>query len=802
MQSIYLKLAFRFLRKSPLQSLINIFSLAFGVAACLLIFLFINEERGFDGFHTKKDQIYRINEIQSFAGTNTQHVALSMPGMGYHMHKDYPEVLDFTRFIPRGKVLFEREDTRLTVENMAIVDSSFLDVFDFPLIAGDKNTVLDKPNALVITEEVAEKFFGNENAIGGTLKLDGEVFEVMGILKNIPENSHLQFDVLLSLNAVLSESQDWNNQFGNNFLNTYLVMAPEADIAAFNAKMPAFIDRHMPPNENSPGSANDYYKFYLQPLEDVHLASMHVEHDYQNHRKFNGAYLNIFMIIGIFILLIAAVNFMNLMTARASHRWKEVGVRKTVGALKSQLFNQFVTESVLLSFFSYVLGITLATIALPLVNKWMGRTLSFQYFLENPSVIIVALVITLLLGFLAGIYPSLYLSSYRTINILKGENVKSSKSLFRNSLVVLQFGLAIAMIISTIIVMQQLNYIQNKDIGFDKEHIVLVGMNSEANEKFEVIKEELLKDSQIKGVTASGQRIGNNFHQWGFKFKGDSILNITPSNIHVDYDYLDVYGIKLKDGRNFSKSYTTDDGQAFIINELFAQELGVENPVGMSAGHSWYPDDSLGTIIGVVEDFNFNSLHYEVNTLAISLHTDWGFDEMSVKINGDNVPAALAAIEKVWTKQVPTWPFDYAFLNEHFEELYRSDQQMKAVVLAMAFLAILIACMGLFGLAAITMEKRVKEIGIRKILGASVGQIAVQLTKIFGILIIIAFLLFSIPTWLFMGRWLENFAYRIQISPLVFIIGFLVAFLIAILTISYHTFRLAKANPIEALRYE
>jgi putative ABC transport system permease protein len=473
-----------------------------------------------------------------------------------------------------------------------------------------------------------------------------------------------------------------------------------------------------------------------------------------------------------------------------------------VGAQKSQLFGQFVTESVVLSFFAFILGVILALLVGPLVEMWMGRTLPTWFFFKNPLWLGLAFLLTLGLGFLAGIYPAVYLASFQTIRILRGGHQTSPNSIFRSALVVLQFGLAVVMIISTLLVVQQLNFIKNKDIGFDKDQIVLVDMNQEANQVFSALKEELLKSSHIQGVTASGQRMGNNFHQWGFKVRTDSLRNVTPSNLNVDYDYLDVYGIEVKKGRGFSREYATDNGLAYIINEKFAEELNLDDPIGVQAAHSWYPDDSLGTIIGVTENFNFNSLHYEVNTLAMVVHTDWEYEELSVKVSRQNVEAAIADLERTWNQMVPSWPFEYSFLDEHFEKLYRSEQQMRSVIIAMALLAILIACMGLFGLAAISMKKRVKEIGIRKILGASLGNIMVHLSKQYAILVAIAFLIFSPLTWWLISRWLNNFAFRIQISPLIFLLGFSMAFLIALLTISYHTWRLARTNPVESLRYE
>jgi putative ABC transport system permease protein len=332
---------------------------------------------------------------------------------------------------------------------------------------------------------------------------------------------------------------------------------------------------------------------------------------------------------------------------------------------------------------------------------------------------------------------------------------------------------------------------------------MLVGMNKEANDKFDILKNELLSNADILGVTASGQRIGNNFHQWGFKVKADTgILNITPSNVNVEYDYLKVYGIKLKDGRDFSKAIPTDNGKAFIINEAFAKELGLKETVGTPAGHGFYHNDSLGTIIGVVSDFNFNSLHYKINTLSMVVHPDWGYDEMSIKVDARNVETAIATVKSVWDKHVSSYPFSYSFLDEHFAQLYRSDQQMSSVVTIMAVLAILISCMGLFGLAAITTEKKTKEIGIRKVLGASESQITFLLSRNFAVLIGLSFLIASPATYWLLFAWLQNFAYRVTINPLLFVAGGFIALSIALLTISYHTLRSARANPVKALRYE
>ena len=794
----YLSVALRNIRHSPLYAFINIFSLAIGLAACMVIYLFIKDEKSFDAFHAQKDVIYRLDEVQNFSGTNLQKVALSMPGMGPSMVADFPEIKNFTRFYDQGSTVFKKGEIQLLVKDVRAVDSTFLDIFDYALLAGDRATALDDPHSLLLTEETALKFFPSlESAMGNTVTLSTEEFKVTGILKNVPENSHLRFDALLSTTFYLSKDRGFNNQWGSNYLNTYLVLEPQANIKALEAKFPDFLVRHMDKD------AIKAYTLFLQRLEDVHLASTDIEHDYNNYRKFNGKYLEVFFVIGLFILLIAGVNFMNLTTARASHRWKEIGVRKTVGAKKFQLFSQFIFESVLLAMVALVLALLLNFLFVPILNDLIGRQLSLWSLFGEEMEVVVLIAITLGLGLLTGIYPAFYMTSFSLSRVLKGGGKVDGKSVFRSGLVVVQFGLALSMIVSTLVVLQQLYFMKNKDIGFDKDQMMLVSMNKEVNEKFETLRTELQKNSSILGVTASGQRLGNNFHQWGFKVKADTgIVDITPSNVNVDYEYLKVYGIKLKDGRGFSKEIAGDAGKAFVINESLAKELNLKEAVGTPAGHGWYHNDSLGTIIGVVEDFNFNSLHHKVNTLSMVVHPEWGYSEMSIKVSGANMEQTVALVKNLWDKQITSFPFEYTFLDEHFANLYRSDQQMSSVVAIMASLAILISCMGLFGLAAITTEKKTKEIGIRKVLGATEAQITMLLSKNFAMLVAVSFIVASPLTYWLLYGWLQNFAYRISINPLIFLLGGMIALVIALVTIGYHTLRSARANPVKSLRYE
>ncbi len=791
----YLLIATRNLTKHKFHSSINILSLAIGIAACMVIYLFISDEQSFDSMHQKN--IYRLCEVQSFPGTNVQNVALSMAAMGPTLASEYPDLIQYTRYWNWGKLIFEKDEKRMAIETVVHVDSTFFNVFDFPLLAGDRDQVLVDPRSLVLSEESATKIFGSVDVVGESLTFGDESYEVTGIMKDIPENSHLKFDALMSMSSRLQSNPDFNDRWGSNFLITYFEIQQGANIEQLETQFAEIL-----PERAGWEEMNDMIITYLQPLPEVHLGSTDTQHDYQNYRKFNGAYLDIFSLVGIFILVIAAVNFMNLSTARASKRAKEVGIRKSVGAHKPQLFWQFIVESTLLALGALILGVLIDLIALPFLNVAVDRQLSLLTFVNDPILLITALLVVIALGMLAGLYPSLHLSSFKPAVVLKGSTVVDRKSILRSSLVVTQFSLVLAMIVATFIVLNQLNFMRSKDIGFDTEQMLLIEMGGSANDKYDVLKSEIKSSSHVGGVTASGQRLGNNLHQWGFKVAADTgVIDMTTSNTYVDYDYLEVYGIELIAGRSFSKDYARDDGLSFIINESLSKELPFEDAIGESVGHGFYPNDSLGTVIGITKDFNYNSLHHEVNTLSLVIHESWGFDEMSVKITG-NVDDAVREIEEIWQAQVPEYPFSYTFLDDHFDELYKSDQQMSTVVSVIAVLSILIGSLGLFGLSAISVERRIKEVGVRKVLGATVSQLLIILSSHFAKLILISFLIAAPATYYFLFQWLENFAFRVEINPMIFLLGGFLAFAIAMMTISFHTLRAAVTNPVRSLRYE
>ncbi|MEQ9307014.1 MAG: FtsX-like permease family protein [Marinoscillum sp.] len=723
-------------------------------------------------------------------------VALSMPGMGPTMYNEFPEITAYTRFWNWGKQPVKKGPELHTVERVCGIDSAFFSIFDFQIIAGDPSGQLDLKETY-LSKSTAEMLFGKLDVLGEQIEMDGDLLTIGGIFEDVPDGSHLQFDMLCNIYLAGESPGEFNARFGSNYVNTYFVLNDQANTSAMDDRYPDYLIRMMD-NED----INDFYQLFLQPLEQVHLGSNDIEHDYNNHRKFNGAYIDVFILVGIFIMIIAAVNFMNLTTARASNRAKEVGVRKTIGARRNQLFFQFILESMLMALLALVFAILLDLMATPGLNSLIDRQFSMMNIL-GTKVILITLGLTILLGLITGLYPAIYLSSFKPVVVLKGLKISEKRSVFRSALIVVQFSLAVGLIVCTMVVVQQLFFMKNKDIGYKTDHILLVDLKYGAKTKYEQMKEELQKRSSVMGVTASSQRIGNNFHQAGFKVSKDTaIVPFTPSFVSVDFNYLDVYGIKVKEGRTFDETFAKDDGLAFVINEALVEELGFEKPIGQRIAHSWYPDDSLGTVIGVTENFNFNSLHFKVNTLALVVHTDWGFSEMTVKLSGKNIAQGIKDVEEVYNQFVTDYPFEYQFLDSHFEDLYKSDSQLGSIITIIALLAILIGCMGLFGLASISIHRRIKEIGIRKVLGASIRDLVIILSRNFGMLILISFVIAAPFTWIFLSDWLDGFAYRIDINPLIFLLGGVMALSIAMITISFHVIKAAYANPVKALRYE
>jgi len=797
----YLKTAWRNLWKNKVYSAINIFGFSIGMAGCLVILLFVFYEKSFDQFHRKN--LYRLNEVQKFPGmVASQKVALSMFPMGPTLQHDFPEIRHFTRVNWSNKLELSFRDKRVYLPQVFFVDSNFLQMFDFRIIQGDRIQALQKPNSLILTRSSAKKIFGTEDAIGKTLVHYGDdtiSVVVTGIMEDAPENSQLQFDGLLSFSTIYNQNPKLINNWSGNWLDTYLELAPGTDPKVLEKKFPGYLKKYMAGDNQS-----EMYELFLLPLQAVHAGASDIGLDYLNYQKFSKQDTKLFAIIALIVLVIACVNFMNLSTARSAERAKEVGVRKSIGADRWQLAFQFIGETVLLSFFALLLSFLWVALALPGINSLSQRHLDLVVR-SHPSYLLLIILGTLVIGVLSGLYPAAYLSSFRPVKVLKGtmQGVRG-KSLLRSFLVVAQFSSAIFLMVATIFVLLQLQFMLRRDPGFNRDQVVSINLDENTYKKYYLFKHQLQASSLVSGVTASQDLLGSHLDQSGIRFKGDGPLrHLVSTRLIVDPDYLKLYQIRLVEGRNFYNEPTAN-GKEYIINESLAQELLKDYP---KANLHWllgrnFGFDSTGTIVGIAKNFNFNSLHYPVETMFLVNQKDWGYNVVSAKINGGKTREALAFIQATWKSIFPEYPLELQFLDDHFKEIYRTDRQVCYIVGILAALAILISCLGLFGLASYSAEQRIKEIGIRRVMGASVRQIVGLLSAHFLQLVFWAILIACPLAILGIVRWFRDYAYHVPISWWVFASSGLAAILIAMLTISTQAIRAAVSNPVKNLRTE
>jgi putative ABC transport system permease protein len=795
----YFIVTWRNLTRHKLYSAINIIGLATGMAACIVILLFVFYEKSFDSMHHKN--IYRLNEVQKFSNPATsEKIAVSMFPMGPTLKDEFPEVLNYCRVDWFKQFEMKYGEKRVFLPQAYFVDTAFLRMFDFPLLEGDRQTALQKPNSIVLTQSAARTLLGTADPIGKIVSNFGSdtlLFTVTGILKDVPANSQLQFDAVQSLNTI--SKPDWMNRWGENGVTTFVELSPNTDVAALEKKFPAYLKKH------PVGDKQTNYELFLLPLRDVHANAADIAEDGINFQKFDKRYTNIFIALALLVLLIACINFMNLSTARSAERGKEVGIRKTIGASRSQLEFQFLGETVLLSLIALVIALGLVSLVLPYLDKLSGRNLS-PIFFEHPGLLVAVFAGAILFGLLSGLYPAFYLSSFQPMKVLKGGgDPGKSKGIFRNVLVVGQFASAIFLMIATILVFRQLNYMQDQDTGFDSNQVITIRLNGNTVDKYALLKEELSASPLVAGVTGAWDQLGSHWGslKLGFWPGNGPMLVLSTPGIFVDPDYLSLYKIKLAAGRNFSgEKYAFP--REFVINETLARELLKDQP---GKPLSWligkhFGSDTTGSIVGVAKDFNFNSLHYKIEPLFLGNATTWGFGTMSVRISGWQTGHAIEFIQSAWKKVFPEYSFDYQFLDDHFREVYQTDTQVSGIVSIMAGLAILISCLGLFGLASFSTEKRIKEIGIRKILGASINDVVFLLSKHFIGLVLIANLIAWPLAWLALNRWLQDYAYRVAVNWWVFVLAGIAALLIALLTVSFLTIKAAMNNPVKSLRAE
>ncbi len=807
----YLKIAYRNLLRSKAFSAINIVGLSIGLATCMIIGLFVLDELSFDRFHEKADRIVRVT-FRANMGGNKIEEANVMPPTAQTMQRDYPEVLEATRLRTAGAFIIEKEDKIFKEEGVAFADSNFFQVFSFPLLAGDARTALMKPNTLVISEKMAQKYFGNQDPIGKTLstKNYGEVLEVSGVMADMPANSHFHFEFLIAM-AGLEEAKA--NSWMQSEFYTYLVLPKNYDYRQLQAKMPQMVAKYFGPGiQQAFGMSFSKFRqegnelgLFLQPLTDIHL---HSDFDYDIAASGDVRYVYIFGAIALFMLLIACINFMNLSTAGASKRAREVGIRKVMGSVKSTLIGQFLLESILLTAVALVLAVVIVVLALPFFNTLADKNLTLS-FTAMPWLLPGLLLLGLVVGILAGSYPAFFLSSFKPTTVLKGGSnpgrfASGRRSIsLRGTLVVVQFCISIILIVGTTVVYQQLRFIQNAKLGYDKEQVLVLQETYRLGQNEALLKKQLLQDSRvvdatISGYVPAGPSFNNNFMVYGDNKVGQFIKGVRYA---VDEDYIPTLGMEMVVGRNFSPTFGTDSS-GVIINETAAKQMGW----GQDAlGHTITNPNNDGTrdvfhVVGVVKDFNFKSLHERIGPLMLTLGNNNG--AMLVKVKTRDIPALLESIEKQWNTLAVDAPIAYSFLEENFAATYRAEQKTGQILGLFAGLTIFVACLGLFGLATFTAEQRTKEIGVRKVLGASVSGIVALLSKDFLKLVAISIVIASPIAWYTMHFWLQDFAYKIDISWWVFALAGLLAVGIALFTVSFQSVRAALANPVESLRSE
>jgi len=774
----------RFIGKHKAYSLNNLLGLSIGMASAVLIYLWILDELSFDTFHENYDNLYRFVQTQHYEDGDF-FVAATPAIMSPTFEELFPEIIETARFRPGlPEVLVSYEDKKFYEHRVAFADQEFFKLFSYRFINGSAENPFPNINSLLITEHIAEKYFGDEDPIGKTININqSEVYTISGVLENIPANSHLQFDILG--NFEILESYGYYLGWNNNFYYGYALLQEGVDYKSLGPKF----DRYMIEND-----INDVTNFWLQPLSEVHLHS-DFDIDVYSHTEPTHQYIKIFYIIGILIILIAIINYINLSTARSTRRGLEVGIRKVHGAKRAQLIRQFMGESFFLVILSYLIAMLLVELVLPAFNHFTGKEVSIDY--SNPQFVIGMIILIIFTGLISGGYPALFLSSYNPVQIMKGE-VKTGPAAFRRILVTVQFSIAIMMIVCTGIVYHQLTYIQNINLGLEKEHVLYSRIRGNLSSDYFTFKQELLKYPGIQSVTyCSNLPTYNVASTSGIDWEGKSEeISVLIHRFIVDHDYIPTFGIEMAAGRNFSLDHPSDSGD-FILNEAAIRQMGMEDPVGKRFT-LWGRD---GKIIGVTKDFNYKSVHKEIEPLCMYLESRV-FGYIYIRIDGQNVQGTMKNIEKVAKQINPFFPTNFQFINREYESLYTSEEKLRTLYTLFALLAIFLSCLGLYGLSSFLAEKRTKEIGIRKTMGSSPWQIMTLFSWDALKWILLSNLVAWPVAWWFMSRWLQGFAYKTEIEIRIFAAAAILVLIIAILSMSFEVIRIARINPAVSLKYE
>lgn len=797
----YFIIAFRNIGKHKFYSAINIFGMAAGITACLLIILWVSEELSYDKFHEKADRIYQIG-LTGKIGDQQIRTATTCSPMAATLVAEFPEVEAATRVAPYySDPSVKFDDKSFSEKDVIYADSNFFDVFSFRLLEGDKKTALSDPNTVVLTRSTAKRYFGDTPAIGRLITIDdgNNTFKVTGVVEDVPSNSHFFFNLIISAS---SNERMKETMWLNNWMYTYMVLREGADPTAVEAKFASLIPKYIGPEmERFLGISMDevtrkggHYGYFATKMTDIHL---HATSRNQMEVGGNISHVYFFSGIGAFILLIACINFMNLSTARSAGRAKEVGLRKTLGSVRSQMIWQFLSESLIYSLVGVLVAVLACYFLLPYFNLLSGKQLSLEA-LATPLFIGSIVTLIIVVGVLSGSYPAFYLTSFNAVEVLKGKVRAGMKSKgVRSSLVVVQFFISILLIIFTGVVYQQVKYMQEKNMGFDKESIIVVKNTWRLGNNKEAFRNTLAQESTIEKLSYTNNNFPGTNSTTVFRAAGsdqDHIMGL----YYADYEHLDVMKFEIAEGRFFSRDFPSDS-TGIIINEAAAREFGYDQAVGEEIIFTMGEVVERYKVIGVVKNFNFESFKVDVRPLAIRLMDNAG--NLFVRYHGEPT-LALEAVEKSWKQHASNEPFEYSFLDEEFDSLFRAEERMGMVFTVFSGLAIFIACLGLFALAAFTAEQRTKEIGIRKALGASSTSLTLILSKEFTMLVIVAFVPAAAIGWYTCEQWLSGFVYRIEISPLLFILSGLSAISIAWLTVAYQAVKAASTNPVKALRYE
>jgi len=799
----YYLVALRTMRKHKLFSVINIVGLVIGMTCCLLIFVYVQDELSYDRFHKNYENIYRIALHGRISGQEILTSNSSLP-LAQAMLTEIPGVEEVIRLKPAnggGGMAVRFENLSFLEDKIFYADSNFYSFFSFRLLKGDVNTALKEPNSVVITEAIAKKYFGNEEPLGKTLVIGVNKLacKVTGITEEAPSNSHFHFNGIISYVTV---EKDYFQGWTGNSWQTYLKKNPNTSTQEINTKLEAVVDKYIGKElEEGLGiSLSEFHKqggiysYYIYPLADSHLKAG-LPDDIEP--AGNISYVYIFSGVGIFILLIACINFMNLSTARSAGRAKEVGLRKTLGSARSQMVIQFLSESFMYSFVAIALAILCSFLVLPQFNLLSGKQLALDVF-QSPLFIAVAVILIVLVGLVAGSYPALYLTSFKPVEVLKGKVRAGMKSKgVRSSLVVFQFAVSTFLIIATVVVFNQLNYMQSKNLGLDKQNVVVISGTSILGPNREAFKNLLLRQTGIQSASYTNNTFPGMDNTTIVRQKGNDIDHLV-GKYNADWDHLDVMKFTLVEGRFFSREFATDTAAA-VINEAAVKEYGFQNAIGEELLDFNSETPETVHIVGVVKDFNFETLQNTVRPLVIRF-TDISRN-LLVRYEGDP-KQVIASIESSWKSMAPGEPLQYTFMDQNFDALFRSEMRLRDIFIVFSSLAIFIACLGLFALAAFTTEQRTKEIGVRKAMGASVLGLTLLLSKEFTRLVLIAIVPAVAAGWYVSNWWLEGFVYRTELSPLIFVGCALVAIVIAWVTVSFQSIKAAKINPVNSLRYE